>query len=262
MKKALFGASIQSMDDEVLKNIKRSNISSNAYQKLIEHGNRVDNSKTHSEIILGLPGDTKAKHFRSLQFGVENNVNSMRMFQAMMLVGTDMASKATRNDFGLITKFRTIPGCVGIYDFFGESHPVAEIEEIIVGSKSLPLEDYADCRVMNLLVETFHNNAMFEELFALVRHLGASPFDCLTYVKENPDEYSPRVQEIIAGFLEQTTKDLYDSFEKAQNHVLTKEVIEKYVGGELGTNELLLHRAMLYTEFEDQVVCIRLVEVE
>jgi len=245
------GASIQSTDPEVLKAIKRSNISSQAYQELVEYGNKIDNSKTHSEIILGLPGDTKEKHFTSLKFGIENNVNAMRMFQAMLLVGTDMASKATRENFGLITKYRTIPGCVGIYDFFGESHPVAEIEEIIVGSKSLPIEDYAECRVMNLLVETFHNNSMFEELFTLVRHLGASPFDCLTYVKENPADYSPRIQEIIAGFLEQTTKDLYDSFEEAQNHVLTREVIEKYIGGELGTNELLLHRAMLYTEFED-----------
>ena len=245
------GASIQSTDPEVLKAIKRSNISSQAYQKLIEYGNQVDNSKTHSEIILGLPGDTKSKHFTSLQFGVDNNVNSMRMFQAMLLVGTDMATKATRENFGLITKYRTIPGCVGIYEFFGETHPVAEIEEIIVGSKSLPTEDYADCRVMNLLVETFHNNAMFEELFTLVRHLGASPFDCLMYVKENPQEYSPRTNEIIDAFLEQTTKDLYDSFEEANNYVLTPEVVEKYVGGELGTNELLLHRAMLYSEFED-----------
>ena len=245
------GASIQSTDPEVLSAIKRSNISSKAYQELIEYGNQTDNSKTHSEIILGLPGDSREKHFASLKFGVDNNVNSMRMFQAMLLAGTDMATKATRENFGLITKFRTIPGCVGIYDFFGETHPVAEIEEIIVGSDSLPVEDYADCRVMNLLLETFHNNAMFEELFTLVRHLGASPFDCLTYVKEHPEDYSPRINEIIAGFSEQTTKDLYDSFEEAQNHVLTKEVIEKYVGGELGTNELLLHRAMLYTEFED-----------
>ena len=70
---------------------------------------------------------------------------------------------------------------------------------------------------------------MFEELFTLVRHLGASPFDCLMYVKENPQEYPPRVREIIAGFLEQTTKDLYDNFEEAKNHVLTREIIEKYV---------------------------------
>ena len=245
------GASIQSTDPDVLKAIKRSNISSHAYQKLIEHGNRADNSKTHSEIILGLPGDTKEKHFRSLQFGIENNVNSMRMFQAMMLVGTDIATTATRDTYGLTVKYRTIPGCVGTYEFFGKAHVVAEIEEIIVGSNTLSTEDYVDCRVMNLLVETFYNNAMFEELFTLVRYLGASPFDCLIQIKENPQNYSPRIQNIIDEFVEQTTNDLYDSFEQAQKHVLNPDIAQKYVGGELGTNELLLHRAMLYSEFED-----------
>lgn len=245
------GASIQSTDPDVLKAVKRSNISSAAYQELVEYGNSIDNSKTHSEIILGLPADTKGRHFESLRFGVENNVNSLRMFQAMLLTGTDMATQATRQTHGLITKFRTIPGCVGIYDFFDERHSVAEIEEIIVGSTTLPVEDYVDCRVMNLIVETFHTNAIFEEVFAMVRTIGVSPFECLLFLKEHPVLYSPRVTEIISEFIDQTSNDLYDSFEEASNYVLTPEVIERYVGGELGTNELLLHRALLFSEFED-----------
>ncbi len=245
------GASIQSTDPDVLKAIKRSNISSQAYQELIDFGNSLKNSKTHSEIILGMPGDTKEKHFQSLRFGIENNVNSMRMFQAMLLRGTDMATQQTRKNYGLITKYRTIPGCIGIYEFFGEKHPVAEIEEIIVGNKTLSMEDYIDCRIMNLLVETFHNNAVFEEAFALVRALGVSPFECLLYVKQHPELYSVRINEIIAEFIVHTSKDLYDSFEGAQNYVLTPQVLEKYIGGELGTNELLLHRALLFAEFED-----------
>ncbi|OGX27137.1 MAG: hypothetical protein A2787_02075 [Omnitrophica WOR_2 bacterium RIFCSPHIGHO2_01_FULL_48_9] len=245
------GASIQSTDPEVLKAIKRSNISSAAYQELIDFGNNLKNSKTHSEIILGMPGDTKEKHFQSLRFGIENNVNSMRMFQAMLLRGTDMATGETRKNYGLITKYRIIPGCIGIYEFFGEKHPVAEIEEIIVGNKSMSLEDYIDCRIMNLLVETFHNNAIFEEAFALVRTLGGSPFECLLHVKQHPELYSARINEIIAEFIVHTSKDLYESFDEAKNYVLTPEVLEKYIGGELGTNELLLHRALLFAEFED-----------
>ena len=33
--------------------------------------------------------------------------------------------------------------------------------------------------------------------------------------------------------------------------MLTPEIIGRYIGGELGTNELLLHRAQLFIEFED-----------
>ena len=245
------GASIQSTDPHVLKSIKRSNISSAAYKELIDYGNSFENSKTHSEIILGLPGDTKEKHFESLRFGVESQVNSMRMFQAMLLNGTEMADKATRKNFGLITKFRTIPGCVGIYDFFGQKVPVSEIEEIIIGSRDLPFDDYLECRRMNLLVETFYNNAMFEEAYAMVRVAGASVFDCLLYIKNHQELYSPRVKEIVAEFLKQTSVDLYDSRKETEEYVLTPEIIDRYIGGELGINELLVHRALLFCEFED-----------
>ena len=251
MKGWTLGASIQSTDPEVLKSIKRSNISSAAYQSLIDYGNNLDNSKTHSEIILGLPGDTKEKHFESLRFGIENNVNHMRMFQAMMLSGTEMANQATRKEFGLVSKFRTIPGCLGIYSLLGEQHPVTEIEEIIVGSDSLSAEDYVDCRVMNLIVETFHNNAIFEEVFSMVCAMDVSPFDCLLYLKAHPEMYSSKINEIIAAFVEETTTDLFDTLDEVKGFVLTPETIERYIGGELGTNELLLHRAQLFTEFED-----------
>ena len=245
------GASIQSTDPEVLKAIKRTNISSAAYQELVDYGNSLKNGKTNSEIILGLPGDTKEKHFQSLRFGIENNVNHMRMFQAMLLSGTEMASQSTRAQYGLVSKYRTIPGCLGIYSLLGNDYPVTEIEEIIVGSDSLSAEDYADCRIMNLIVETFYNNSIFEEVFALVQCLGISPFDCLVNLKEHPKWYSDKIEGVFEGFLEETTNDLFDSIDSVRNYVLTPEVLDRYVGGELGTNELLLNRAQLFTEFED-----------
>ena len=36
---------------------------------LVDYGNKVDNSKPHSEIILGLPGDSREKHITSLKLG-------------------------------------------------------------------------------------------------------------------------------------------------------------------------------------------------
>ena len=45
-------------------------------------------------------------------------------------------------------------------------------------------------------------------------------------------------------------RDRFDTFEEAQSYVLTPDIIGKYIGGELGINELLVHRALLYTEFE------------
>lgn len=244
------GASIQSTDPSVLKAIKRANISSAAYKSLIQFGNTQKNSKTHSEIILGLPGDTREKHYESLRFGVDNEVNSMRMFQAMLLPGTEMASPESRSAYELVTKWRCIPGCAGIYDVFEERLPIAEVEEIIVGNASMSFDDYLDCRKMNLIIETFYNNALFEELFQLLRFAKLSVFDCLLEIKNAEPSYEEKVANIFSDFMRQTTCDLYESSDAAKRDLGSGEVINKYIGGELGVNELLLSKSMLVIEFD------------
>ena len=245
------GAALQSTDPEVLLEIRRSNISTDSYKELIDFGNSLENSKTNSEVILALPGDTKIKHFESMRFGIDHKVTHLRMFQAMLLMGTEMANSQTRDRHQLLTKFRTVAGCVGFYNIYGEITPVVEVEEIIVGSKSLPFSDYLECRSMNLVVETFHNHAIFEEVYNLLVTLGVSYCDVLKYIFDNPQLRSEKVSAIFEEFIVQTSKDLYDSEEDAANIVLTPEKMDQYLGGELGINELLVSRCDLLLEFED-----------
>ena len=256
MKGWTMGGSVQSTDPEVLKAIKRDNISSSSYRELISISNKQKNKKTHCEVILGLPGDTKEKHFESLRFGIDSKVNSVRMYQAMLLYGTDMASRESREKFGLITKFRTIPGCVGQYDIFDQKRSVAEIEEIIIGSKTFSVKDYLDCRVMNLIIKTFYNNSMFEEVYNMLFSMNVSPFDCLLYIKEHPELYSEKMNKILKSFVKETTKDLYMTRQEAKKIVLTPDILDSYIGGELGNNELLMHRALLFNEFDELLFLI------
>ena len=247
----LFGAAIQSSDKDVLKNIKRNNISLDTYQELLKMGNNLMNGLTYTEVILGLPGDTKKKHFESLRYGIENQASSIRMYQAMLLSGTDMAKQETRVNFGLLTKFRIIPGCMGVYKFGDENTPIAEIEEIIVGSKYMTFEDYVSCRVMNLIIETYINNALFEEIFSALGAMDISTFDCLVYLHEHDELYTSKMKEIFKNFISSTKDDLYDSYEEAEKYVFRPEIMKKYVAGELGINELLVYKAELYLELED-----------
>ena len=96
--------------------IKRKNISSGQIVDLALKSAEIG-TNSFSEVILGLPGDTKEKHIESVRFGIENNVSSVRMHQAILLTGTPMASKKTRIEHGLKTKFRMVPGTVGFLLF-------------------------------------------------------------------------------------------------------------------------------------------------
>tara|TARA_B110000444_G_C18847486_1_gene603082 strand:- start:170 stop:2236 length:2067 start_codon:yes stop_codon:yes gene_type:complete len=259
LKGSSFGAAIQSTDPEVLKNIRRSNISTEAYRDLLTFGDTSVESrnKTEAAIILALPGDTKEKHYESIKFAVDNNVTFVRMFQAMLLSGTEMASPQDRKKFGLKTKFRVIPGALGNYDILDKEHPIAEIEEIIVGNNTMSHDDYIDCRIMNLFVTTFYNTSMFEEVFVMLRAMKISRHECLVYLKEHKELYSEKINKILENFIKGTTQDLYDTWEEADNHVLSPEVISKYIGEDMGTNELLENRASLFNEFDD--ICTLLI---
>ncbi len=247
----MIGSAIQSSDSEVLKAVKRGNISSDSFSRFIDYGNSFsDEALTYTDIILGLPADTREKHFESLRYSIEKKVNSLRMYQTVVLLGTELASPQSRTQYDLQTMHRVLPGCAGTYTIFGEAAPIAEFEEIIVSSSSLSFSDYVDCRKMNLLIETFYNNALFEEVFALLQMLQVPAFDVFLYLFRHPELQPLAVRSIVESFVKQTTEDLFPSSVEAKERVLSAGMVEKYVKGELGINELLIHKALLYLQLE------------
>lgn len=250
------GAALQSTDPEVLKSIKRDNIPTDKIMNLAEFGKEQGNP-TYTEIILGLPGDSKEKHFESLRVGVDMGLNSIRMYQLMLLAGTEMASPESRKRFGMIIKWRILPGCSGIYQILGKEYRIAEYEEIVIGNNTLSVDDYLECRLMNLLVETFINNALFEEIFGMLQALKLSRFDFLHFILNNPDIYPETIRSYFESYINDTTNDLFESEEKLTAYINTKGNIEEYVSGNRGRNELLYHKALCYLSFEDlnQMLC-------
>lgn len=245
----ILGSSVQSTDPVVLENIKRKNISTDAYRQFIEFVNSQEDGMSASEIILGLPGDTRVKHFESLRSCIENGVSTVRMFQAMLLLGTDMASQETRKRHGLITRYRVIPGCVGEYRFGDDVLRTGEVEEIIVGGNDMPFEHYVECRVMDLLVEAFINNSLYEEVFTALRHFGIQAFDVLEYIYDHPDVFTPSLKRIIESFKRETAEDLFESYDDAKASVQDPAYFDRILSGAVANNELLGHRALMYLEF-------------
>ena len=244
------GAALQSTDPDVLKSIKRSNIPADKILNLAKFGKEQGNP-TYTEIILGLPEDSKEKHFKSLRVGVDMGLNSIRMYQLMLLAGTEMASPESRQLFEMIVKWRILPGCAGIYKILGRDYCIAEYEEIVVGNKTLSFQDYLECRLMNLLIETFINNALFEEVFGMIHALGLERFDFLVYILEHPETYPETIRSYFESYIADTKGDLFESEEEARAFSQVDENIEKYISGTSGRNELLYHKALCYLSLED-----------
>ena len=246
------GPAIQSSDSSVLKNVKRGNISSDSYKQISEFMKSLDREAlTFTELILGLPGDTKKKHFESLRYAIDSKMTKLKIFQAMLLVGTDMATPRTRDTFGLVGKFRITAGGVGVYNFDKEKIPIAEIHEVIVASNDMTFEEHISCRVMGLLLEAYHNQSQFEEIFSSLSKMNISEFDFLVYLHKNKNLYTKKIKKIIKNYESAIRDNLYDTHEEAAAVATNPDNIKKYESGELGFNELLICNSDMYFAMED-----------
>ena len=99
--------SVQSLNEEVLSNIKRQNISS---EKLIELAPslREQGLSTTSEIILGLPGETYETHLQTVKDILRANIDQVFIYTMMLLDGSELNTPEERKKWGFKTKFRTV----------------------------------------------------------------------------------------------------------------------------------------------------------
>ncbi len=237
-------ASLQSTDSEVLANIKRSNISSEALQLMVEGANVAD-APTYTEIILGLPGDSKAKHEKSLRDVTNLGLGIVRMYQLILLPQTELNSPDTRLEYAYETRFRVNPRSFGRYDVLGETVVAVEHEEIAVANSTLSFGDYLDCRELDLSVEILHNSGLFYELAALFRHFELPWFDLVVRVHDRIGQESGSLTRLYESYREDNLQGLFMTQDELLAHV--EASIEDYLLDIDGTNEIAKAKAIAFS---------------
>ena len=130
------GASVQSTDPEVLHNVKRTNLSLDAIVKMAK-GAADSRTGSFTEIILGLPGDTREKHVKSVCDMLDAGIEDVRSFQFILLPGTE-ANDPPAARFAYRHRFRVLARCFGRYTVYGEEVAAAEIQEVCLGNPRCP----------------------------------------------------------------------------------------------------------------------------
>ena len=240
---ATVSAAIQSTDKSVLKSIKRSNIS---LDQMIQMAKGKESKETYqsgsfSELILCLPGGTYEAHFKSIKELMDAGLGMVRSHQFIMLPGAEASNRATRKKFDLQSQFRVVPHTASDYELFGESFNAPEIDEICVGSGTMPHSDYLKCRLMDLTVEIFYNNGLFREFFNLLLANGILISDLIFGIFEKVREKNSPLEPVYKDFLKDT-KELWNTKEGVNEFLSQPEVIKRYQKGELGNNEQLMYR--------------------
>ena len=243
--------SIQTTDEEVLKHIKRKNPPLDQMIKLGIAANEMG-LQSKAEIILCLEGDNKSVHFKSVFDTLDAGISYILIHQFRMLPGTESASKETREKFGFQTRYRVLPRCFGIYEFRGEPFRSAEIEEIVVGNNTMSYTDYQDCRHLGLTVGIFNNDSFFIELIRCLNTYGIKRSEFIKEVDEKIKLDSGSLADLYREFMEVVKKTTWDSCEEVEEFTQKSGVIERFIDGEYGTNELYKYRALaIFTQTQE-----------
>jgi len=146
--------SVQSLDVDVLENIRRKNMEMNKLEEVFELCEQ-RNIPTYTELILGLPGESlqtwKDNFWKLFRMG---NHTGLTVFQAQMLENAEM---------NLLQKKLFKIKSARVTDYFSGSYSNEHIEEgidIITATKDLPDELMLDAEVFSWYINTFHINGL------------------------------------------------------------------------------------------------------
>ena len=170
------GAALQSANPEVLKSIRRKNIST---EKLLITAKKSTESGrgSFSELILGLPCESKESHLSSVKTVIDAGITRIRIYTLLLLRGTELEFPESRERFRLKTRHKILHRNFGHYKFDKEVFVCAEIGEHVVENSTMSFEDYVCCRLFDLTVEFFYNDEYFVEIKGLLNILNISMFD-------------------------------------------------------------------------------------
>ncbi len=230
---------VQSLDEDVLRKVKRQSIKLDTYKALEVHM-RGRGLRSVSDLILGLPGESLKTHLKGLHHLLDTNIHQMHNFQAMMLKGAEMETLESREMFKFDTRFRVLPKNFGVY---GDSK-VFDVEEIIVATDTLPYADYITCRKWHLVSSVFWNDQWFEDVVRYTRSLGIKNSDWWSAMLPALENGSPVVQGFLADFVGETNGELFPTREACIDFYTQDENFERLKRGEIGDNLMYRYRAI------------------
>jgi radical SAM superfamily enzyme YgiQ (UPF0313 family) len=239
---------VQSLDEDVLRKVKRQTIKLATYEQLQVHM-RGRGLRSNSDLILGLPGESLETHLKALHKLLDSNIDQLHNFQAMMLKGAEMESKSSREQFKFETRFRVLPKNFGIY----HGAKVFDVEEIIVATDSLPFEDYVTARKHHMVSSVFWNDSWFDVLVQYARNFGFKCSEWWSSVLPAMEKGSPEIRGFLNEFVDETVNELFPTREACVRFYSENENFEKLKNGQIGDNLMYRYRAIASFRLWDAV---------
>ncbi|MGD1877672.1 MAG: B12-binding domain-containing radical SAM protein [Kiloniellaceae bacterium] len=210
---------VQSLDEQVLEHIKRDNISTETYKEYHRKFHQ-QGSRTYSDMIVPLPGETLPSHILGLQSLMDLGVDIIQNHNMRLLAGAETNSTETRRRFKFATRYRLIHGDAGIYRTpDGTEIRAFEYEESLRATDSMSEEDLFHLRKLHFLVEFCWNIQVYKDLLSCAGAYGIDPVDVLKRILADAESGArPELGAFFAEFDRRSHDEWFESAEHIERH--------------------------------------------
>ena len=144
----------QTLSPEALKNIGRKNLTLEHFSSLVQRYTEAG-IPAYSELILGLPGETKESFAQGICRLLESGQhNSLSVYHCEMLPNSDMSDPAYIKKHGI--KIIKVP-FNHIHSAINRSEEVQEYSYLVRATATLPEEDWVYANLFSITVQCFHS---------------------------------------------------------------------------------------------------------
>lgn len=233
--------SFQSMDSTVTKNIKRTNMSTNEFKKIQDHF-MAKGISFSSELILGLPGETRETHLNGLKSLFDYNTAAIVCYNLRMLGGTELNTNENRRKFDIKTKYRLIDGGFGKYDDIVS----IEHEEMALHTSTMKMEDILYMRPIHFLIQLFWNYKYYAELLIYLKEEGISPVDFIIKIVNDRHAAPSCVKNRFEDFIREAYEEWFDTKRSLIEYYSRPENFKSICEGDFGKlNYKYMYRFLL-----------------
>ena len=239
--------SVQSLDKDVLKSVRRDNISVD-HMLALYPAIKAANLQTRAEVILGLPGETHENHMTTLRELIQARMDEIQVHTCMLLDGSEMGTPIERKKWKLNTKFRILQR-----DFaeLSNGKKVMEIEEVVVSSEHMTFDEYVDLRILAFVIYITNRGTVYDPISKFLREQNLDVFDYFCKIKDGINTTTKNIQDIFTRFKNSTINELWDSPEEIIQNYQKDSEYQKLLDGEEGINVMYNFLAEVTSECMD-----------
>lgn len=249
---------VQSLSEEVLKNVKRDNISLDtyaSYQKKFHDKGAV----TYSDVIIPLPGETMKSHLDGIDQLFEMEVDRIHNHNMWLLPGSEINSTETWKKFGFKTRRRLIHGDEGVYKApSGEEIRVFEYEESLRQTTTMSEEEMFYLRKYHFLLDFSWTLNVYKPLLKFCMDNSISPNTVIAKLINIGEDTSisnkgvqDRLVQFWAEFDRLSHSEWFDTDEEIEEYFAKDENFERLLNQEFEKLQILFS-VIIFKDYKDE----------